>query len=456
MKECKKETTVLGELIYTQKGYAFKSKWYTEEGYPIIKVSDFTDDSIRSDNLVHIPKNIASEYLKYEVKAKNVIIQTVGSWPNNPNSVVGKTVRVPFNLSGALLNQNSVKVIPKNSLDNGFLFYLLRSNFFKEYIINTAQGAANQASITLDSIKRFTFWLPDLFIQRKLSTILSNYDDLIENNTRRIEILEQMAKLVYEEWFVKFRFPGHENVKMISSELGEIPEGWEIKKIKDIAEITKGMSYKSENLVEEGGCAFVNLKCINRGGGFRYEGLKRFEGKFKERNVVNQNDIVIAVTDMTQNREIIARPARIPKMNEETILISMDLVKITPKNNDLKTWLYGLLKYSQFGETLKDFANGVNVLHLTTENMLEYLFTLPDNRLITKYTETVCNFYNIIDNLELKNQNLRKTRDLLLPKLISGEIDVSDLDIRIRNEYQEHNINFGEPQDEEGLRYKMG
>ena len=224
---------------------------------------------------------------------------------------------------------------------------------------------------------------------------------------------------------------------MIPSELGEIPEGWEVRKIKDIAEITKGMSYKSENLVDEGGCAFVNLKCINRGGGFRYEGVKRFEGKFKERHVVNQDDIVIAVTDMTQNREIIARPARIPKMNEETILISMDLVKITPRNNDLKTWLYGLLKYSQFGETLKDFANGVNVLHLSTENMLEYAFSLPDSKLITKYTETICNFYKIVDNFELKNQNLRKTRDLLLPKLISGEIDVSDLDIHIRNEVQE-------------------
>ncbi len=79
-------------------------------------------------------------------------------------------------------------------------------------------------------------------------------------------------------------------------------------------------------------------------------------------------------------------------MNEETILISMDLVKITPKNNDLKTWIYGLFKYSQFGETLKDFANGVNVLHLSTENTLEYTFSLPDSKLINKYTEIVCDF----------------------------------------------------------------
>lgn len=246
MKELEKDIKTLGELIHTQKGYAFKSQWYTEEGHPIIKVSDFTDNSICSDKLVYIPKNIANEYLKYEVKPKDVIIQTVGSWPNNPNSVVGKTVRVPFNLSGALLNQNSVKIIPKYSLDNGFLFYLLKSNIFKEYIINTAQGAANQASITLDSIKRFTFWLPDLFIQCNVSTILSNYDDLIENNTQRIEILEQMAKLVYEEWFVKFKFPGHENIKMIPSEFGEIPEGWRVKYLHEVAEVKYGFPFKSK------------------------------------------------------------------------------------------------------------------------------------------------------------------------------------------------------------------
>lgn len=82
-------------------------------------------------------------------------------------------------------------------------------------------------------------------------------------------------------------------------------------------------------------------------------------------------------------------------------------------------------------------------------------YTLPDNRLIIKYTEPVCNFDKIVDNLELKNQNLRKTCDLLLPKLISGEIDVSDLDIRIENEYQERNFNLGEPQDEKGFRFKV-
>jgi type I restriction enzyme, S subunit len=428
----------LEEVAEFTNGGAWNSKEYTDYGISIVQVTNISNNTIDLDQCKYLPCESFEKYKKHMLFEGDLVIATVGSHPTQPNSVVGRAAIIPKFAQGSLLNQNAVRLSPKNKdLDKKYLGQLGKSQLFRNYIIACARGSANQVRMSIGLLKEMDIFLPPLHVQRTIASILSNYDDLIENNTRRIEILEQMAKLIYEEWFVKFRFPGHENVKMVPSELGEIPEGWKVRKIKDISEITKGMSYKSENLVDEGGCAFVNLKCINRGGGFRYEGLKRFKGKFKERHAVNQDDIVIAVTDMTQNREIISRPARIPKMDEETILISMDLVKITPKNNDLKIWLYALLKYSQFGETLKDFANGVNVLHLSTENMLEYVFLLPDSKLITKYTETVCNFYKIVDNFELKNQNLRKTRDLLLPKLISGEIDVSDLDIHTRNEFQE-------------------
>jgi type I restriction enzyme S subunit len=137
---------------------------------------------------------------------------------------------------------------------------------------------------------------------------------------------------------------------------------------------------------------------------------------------------------MTQNREIVARAARIPKLNENTIIISMDVVKINPKNNLDKTWIYGLLNYSSFGITMKEFANGVNVLHLKSEPIGEYQFVMPDQKSIDAYSQIVSRVYNEIDNLQLKNQNLVATRNLLLPKLVSGEIDVSKLDIKISEE----------------------
>jgi type I restriction enzyme S subunit len=143
------ERARLGDLVETQKGYAFKSGWYCGAGRPIVKVSDFTYDSVDSSSLVCIPESTAIDYLKYELRTGDVVVQTVGSWPTNPASVVGKCVRIPVEVAGALLNQNAVKLTPADSFDRTFLFYLLRNEDFKTYIIGTAQGAASQAAITL-------------------------------------------------------------------------------------------------------------------------------------------------------------------------------------------------------------------------------------------------------------------------------------------------------------------
>ncbi len=154
------KTIKLGSLIDTQKGYAFKSKWYSDTGRQIVKVSDFTEDSVDINKLTFIPEEKAKKYLKYELNTDDVLVQTVGSWPTNPSSVVGKVIRIPDQASHALLNQNAVKIIPNESIDKKFLFYLLRNDHFKNYIVGTAQGSASQASITLESLRAHEFLLP--------------------------------------------------------------------------------------------------------------------------------------------------------------------------------------------------------------------------------------------------------------------------------------------------------
>jgi type I restriction enzyme, S subunit len=137
---------------------------------------------------------------------------------------------------------------------------------------------------------------------------------------------------------------------------------------------------------------------------------------------------------MTQNRELVGRVARVPSLNEERIIISMDLIKIIPKEKINKNWIYSFFRFSGFGEKIKDFANGVNVLHLDPAVVVEQEIILPKKDLMDNFSDKISMIYTLIDNLELKNQNLRKTRDLLIPKLISGEVDVSDLDIKISEE----------------------
>jgi type I restriction enzyme S subunit len=137
------EVTKLGEVIDTLKGAAFKSSLYVKEGKPIVRVSNFTDDSISSDEIFYYSLVDAANYSKYQLNHWDILIQTVGSWQHNPASIVGKVVKVPKELDKALLNQNIVKLIPTLKIDNKFLFYRLKDESFKVYILSCAQGAAN-------------------------------------------------------------------------------------------------------------------------------------------------------------------------------------------------------------------------------------------------------------------------------------------------------------------------
>lgn len=266
--------------------------------------------------------------------------------------------------------------------------------------------------------------------QDKIAKILSNYDDLIENNNKRIKILEEMAQKIYKEWFVDFKYPGHETATFKDTELGKIPEEWTIEKVSDISLLYKGKSYTSSDLVKKNGLPFLNLKCIERDGGFKRDGLKYFDGKYKDSHIVLPEDIIMAVTDMTQERRLVARPARIPHNWYKKYIMSMDLVKLVPNLDMNKTYFYCLLKYSGFSDDVKNYANGANVLHLDPQNIEKYKLIIASKELREKFGNIVKQIYDKIDVALLKNEKLKQSRDMLLPRLISGEIDVEHMEIQ--------------------------
>ena len=147
---------------------------------------------------------------------------------SQPGSVVGRVAIARGLNHVCLLNQRVGKLIFEHSeaQDRQFIYYLLSSHEFRRNIALMAHGAASQANVSPKQIESLEISLPPLQTQQKIASIFSAYDDLIENNNRRIQVLEEMAQRIYREWFVHFRFPGHENVKMVDSELGKIPEGW--------------------------------------------------------------------------------------------------------------------------------------------------------------------------------------------------------------------------------------
>ena len=145
-------------------------------------------------------------------------------------------------------------------IDQKYLFYQTCSKDFQAKLKNFASGSA-QPQIPIIDLKEVEVAVADLPTQRKIASILSTYDDLIENNTRRIKILEDMAATIYRQWFVEFRFPGHENVPMVESELGSIPHGWEVGRLGDLCSVVPGYAFKSKDWQDKG-VAVVKIKNI--------------------------------------------------------------------------------------------------------------------------------------------------------------------------------------------------
>jgi len=236
-----------------------------------------------------------------------------------------------------------------------------------------------------------------------------------------------MAKLVYEEWFVKFRFPGHENVKMIPSELGEIPEGWKVQKLEEIANVNE---LNVKNGEQPTTINYIDISSVTMGKIDETKAITFADAPSRARRIVRHGDIIWStVRPNRKSFSLILNPL-------PNLIASTGFAIITARNIPY-TYLYHALTTDDFVGYLTNNATGAAYPAVNTNDFNNANILVPPDVFLNQFHNIVSNIFNLKQNLLDKNQNLRKTRDLLLPKLISGEIDVSDLDIRIRNEVQE-------------------
>ncbi|WP_293680452.1 restriction endonuclease subunit S [Thiolapillus sp.] len=283
--------------------------------------------------------------------------------------------------------------------DTLVLSYLLR-----DLNLNRWAGGAAQPLLTQTVLKQIEAPVPELRVQQKIAAILSAYDDLIENNLRRIKILEEIAQNIYREWFVKFRFPCHAKVRMVDSPLGETPEGWDIVKVGELLEkIKRKKKIKKQDYQLEG-----EIPVVDQG--------KDFVGGFTCDPDALHNDPlpIIVFGDHT----------RILKFIDFPFACGADGTQLLRSNTSRMpmSLFYSVLKSID----LSSFAYARHFKFLKEQEVL-----LPDEGSAEAYADFVEPLRDHIRSLMRKNNNLRQTRDLLLPKLISGELDVSTLPIDI-------------------------
>lgn len=427
----------LRDCITHKKGFAFKSSDYTDIGTPIVKVTNTTDNSIDMTSVVYISDELAEKNKSVELLKNDIVIATVGSWPTNPASVVGKTIKVPTDAEGALLNQNAVRIRPlTDSIDKLFLYYLLKNKSFSDYLVGNAQGSANQASITLEDIYSYETNIPPLPTQKKIAHILSTLDDKIELNRKMNQTLESVASAIFKSWFVDFD-PVHakancedeaelENIakelgiskaildlfpsEFIESELGMIPKGWENDYLDTFVEILDSKRIPLSSNERE------KIK-----GDIPYYGATSIMGYvndyiFNETLLLMGEDGSVVRDDGTPflqyiwGKSWVNNHAHVMKSKSN---LSVESLYIALINKNVTMFVTGAVQPKINQGNLKQIPiiNAGEVINTTFSNLIEPIFAKI--RLISE-----------------ENTFLQKTRDTLLPKLLNGEIDVSELKIK--------------------------
>lgn len=294
---------------------------------------------------------------------------------------------------------------------NKFLFYSLCNPEFTEYSVLTSKGAKMPRG-DKDALIKYAFLLPSLPEQTAIASILSSLDDKIDLLHCQNATLEKMAETLFRQWFVE-----------------EAKEEWEDIRLGSIVEVINGVSYKSDDL-NSSKTAMVTLKSFDRNGGFRMDGFKEYTGKYKEQHILKEGDLVVAHTDITQEADVIGNPVMVignPKY--ETLVFSMDLVKvITRDDNYSNEFLYLLMKSREFKEHCLGYSNGSTVLHLSKKAIPEYEMKLPPNKLISNFSFKVKPLVQKQFRNQTQIRTLTSLRDTLLPKLMSGEVRVSEHD----------------------------
>lgn len=277
-------------------------------------------------------------------------------------------------------------------LDSSFLKFFLVSPLGKAELARCVIGSS-QLAYTIAALKKIAIPLPPIVVQRRIAGILSAYDELIENNQRRIRILEEMARSLYREWFVHFRYPGHESVPLVDSPLGQIPQGWEVKKLGEILELNYGKALKKED---------------------------RQDGEFPvfgSSGVIGYHD-----TPLVKGPGIIVgRKGNVGSVfwNDEDFFV-IDTAYFVTSPLPLRFLFYVL-------PTLNFINSDAAVPGLSRNQAYTLELLVPPTNLLAKFCELADTFEQHAATLQLQTANLRRTRDLLLPRLLSGQVELADL-----------------------------
>jgi type I restriction enzyme, S subunit len=416
----------IGELIREKKAHSqtgpfgtqLKASEYVEYGIPVINVRNIGMGDIRSGNLEYLNDSKALELKSHRLKKDDIVFGRKGA--------VERHSFITENEDGWIQGSDCIRLrILTDEFNPNFISYFFRTQAHQQWMINLGSFGATMGSLNQEIISKIEIPNIPRSKQDEITSILSAYDDLIENDNQRIKLLKDMAEEIYKEWFVRMRFPGYQNCKFFDKDINEVPHGtpdalperWEEVKLANYVGFEKGVEPGSDNYetvkIDENYIPFLRVGDLGDRNGGIYIEKELSKGK-----LVTKNEILITL-DGSVGKVTLGMEG----------CYSSGIRKITFKSDVIKrSFAYQTLLSSNIQGTIQAHAAGTTILHASSS--IKYMkIYLPSLALLNQYEDISDPILNEILILGDKIKVLQETRDLLLPRLISGKLDVSEVEI---------------------------
>ena len=397
-------------------------KYNDFEDYAVlIRLADFNNNF--QGNFVYISEDSYEFLSKTKLFGDEIIISNVGA-------NLGTVFKCPFLKYKMSLGPNSILVKMKGIDD--FYYYWFKS-IYGQFMLDTIVSGSAQPKFNKTDFRNILVPVPPINEQIVISRTLKEIDNTINITEKINENLINLTKVIYKSWFENFT--ALENCEFIDSEIGKIPKDWHVVELSSFIKIYNGYSYTSDEL-EESTCAMATIKNFNRNGGFKSNGFKEivYSEKIKDHHFLKKNDVLVSCTDVTQEAEIIANSVLLlSKLDYEEIIMSMDLVKVESTIPEINNFLLNsILDSYRFKMFSLGYVNGTTVLHLDKNVFNDFKIALPyDLSILKGINDSLESIFTQISYNFEKIQKLSELRNYILPKLMSGEIDVSEINCNL-------------------------
>ncbi|MGH8675611.1 MAG: hypothetical protein ACREVG_15035, partial [Burkholderiales bacterium] len=373
---------------------------YSDEGVPFLRSQNIAPFRLMLDDLKYVPRDFHEKLRKSCLRPGDVAVVRTG-YP-------GTACVIPATFT-ELNCADLVVITPSQELNPYYLAAIFNSAWGVASVAGNLVGVAQQ-HFNIGAARELEVSLPSRATQDKVAGILSVYDELIENNRRRIRILEEMACALYREWFVEFRFPGHGKIKLVESPLGRVPQGWGVKELSEVAEVNRAQ-INARNVPEE--LHYIDISSVSPGQIDSVTTYPFAQAPGRARRIVQHGDVLWScVRPNRRSHVLIMHP-------EPNTIASTGFAVLTSRTVPFM-FLYAATTADDFVAYLTNNASGAAYPAVTAAVFEKAKMLVPSSELLERFGDAAIPMAEQAHSLRRQSANLRQARDLLLPRLLSG------------------------------------